>query len=64
MAIVTLNKYTGTYSPGNTKQSVLATTLVDAVALLIESVEGVEPDLVQCTEKNILANVPDPVPEP
>lgn len=62
--IIYVNKYTGTYDPGNSKQSVLSTTLLGAVALLTQSIEGVavEPILVQKVESHIAVSVPDDHP--
>ena len=61
MAIGFVNKYTATYNPGNTKQSVLAANLKDAMNLIMPLETSIEPEIVQCVEKSISIEVADPV---
>ena len=62
MATQYLNKYVGTFDPGNVRQSVVAKDFAAAAAMLSASIEGVEPYLIQCTEKNIAVAEPEVVP--
>lgn len=62
MATQYLNKYVGTFDPGNVRQSVVAKDLASAAAMLSASIEGVEPYLIQCTERNIAVVEPEVVP--
>lgn len=62
MSVILMNKYVGTFDPGNSKQSIVAVSLVDAARVLSSSIEGVEPVLIQCVERNIVIEKPEPVP--
>jgi len=65
MAVIYLNKYVGTFSPGNSQQSVVTDSLPNAAELLSDSINGIEPDIIQCTEKNIAVDLgPAPAPAP